>query len=90
MDHYESLNSALEAFRHFLSNSKLIPKQKINQYDIFLKSLKKLAGLKQKEDEFGIKKFIPELISKNNFHNKSWIIEKSEMLVKLYNSEKHN
>lgn len=82
MNYTDNLISALEAFRHFLSNNKLIPESKYIYYSNFYKSVKKLNYFRQRKDEFGIKKFISELKSKSNFVNRNWILSKADELIK--------
>lgn len=80
-DYEESLESSLEAFRHFLSNNKLIPEKRYQTYEIFLRSVKKLIRFKLslKKESFEINKFLSETKSLY-FVNKNWVLDKIKAL----------
>lgn len=76
MNYDEALYSAMEAFRHFLRNNKLITKNKYPFYSNFHHALKKLIRIKKNKDPFEKEHLIKNFLSKNMFINKAWIIEK--------------
>jgi len=80
-DFQDSLIASLEAFRHFLSNNKLLTDKKINYYNNFTGSVRKLLYLKRKNENYYTLKFISELKSKKNFLNRNWIQKKAEDLL---------
>lgn len=76
----ESLLYSLEAFRHFVSNSRLLPAGKLNYYTLFYKSVKKLISLKNNFGGFRLKSFLGETENSGNFINRKWVINKALLL----------
>ncbi|MDQ3022562.1 MAG: hypothetical protein M3R36_18650 [Bacteroidota bacterium] len=77
----ESLISALENFRHFLVNNKLIPKERKPLFVNFHKYLNRLIQFKNKNDKLELNHMKSQLINENKISNKKWILEKISELI---------
>ena len=72
----ESLLSSLEAYRHFLSNNKLLPENKKEIYTNFHKFFSKLFTLKNKKDKTELERLKRSITDDIKIFNKEWIIRK--------------
>jgi hypothetical protein len=72
----ESLLSSLEAYRHFLSNNKLLPENKKEMYTNFHKFFSKLFLLKSKKDITELERLKHSITGDIKIFNKEWIIRK--------------
>lgn len=77
----EPLRFALEAFRHYISNSKLIPEQRKPANINFYKSLNKILSIKRKNEKFEIEKLKSKIMLLEKVTNKEWLIEKINELL---------
>lgn len=84
----ESLFSSLEAFRQYLSNNKLIPDNRKIPYNNFYKMMSKLLLLKNKKNKYGLINLKKNLLAEYRLSNKIWLIEKTDELLNLLNSQK--
>lgn len=81
MNSTEPLLSAAEAFRHFLTNSKLIPAPRLIWYMNFHKSLARLLKYRISSDKFRLSKLKQEILSTDEIVNKDWFINKISELT---------
>lgn len=79
---YETLRSALEAFRHFLQNNEWLPEGKKIYYVNFHKFLTKLISSKDKKDKLYLIKFHKELSKEITVNNKFWLLRKMESVLR--------
>lgn len=77
----ESLIAALEAYRHFLSNNKLLPENKKDIYINFYKFFNKLFIFKSKQNKFELERLKLSITKDLKIFNKDWIIRKIEELI---------
>lgn len=72
---FESAISFIDAYKHFLRNTKLIKAEMRNNYFLFANSVNELIRLKNNFDEFNFIK-LKDKISSSKFTNSNWILEK--------------
>jgi hypothetical protein len=77
----EALISSMEAFRHFLSNNKLLPDIKKDLYLNFYSSFNKFLNCKKNNDNFGLTILKEKLNGKLPVFNKPWVVSKVNELV---------
>ena len=80
-DASESLISSLEAYRHFLSNNKLLPENKKELYSNFYKSFSKLVTYKSKNDLLELERLKLNIPADMKMFNKDWVIRKIDELT---------
>lgn len=76
----ESFLSALESFRHFISNNKLIPKSRKIFYTNFYKSINRLFKIKNKNDISETSSLKSETSNTQNISNKEWLLSKIDQI----------
>lgn len=76
MDIEDSLVSALESFRHFLTNNELIPEARRITYTNFHKYLSKLLTIIVKKNKTELEMLKKKLSAENKVSNKGWLINK--------------
>lgn len=79
----ESLLSSLEAYRHFLSNNKLLPENKKEMYTNFHKFISRLISLKNKKDKTEIERLKHSISGDIKIFNKEWIIRKIDEQISI-------
>lgn len=72
----ETFLSALESFRHFISNNKLIPDVRKIFYYNFHKSISRLFKIKNKNDMSETSSLKSETAGTQNISNKEWLLSK--------------
>ena len=72
----ESLISSLEAFRHFLTNNKLLPENKKELYTNFYRFFSRIFTAKMKEDKTELGRIKKSISPDVNIFNKEWLIRK--------------
>lgn len=77
----ESLISSLEAYRHFLSNNKLLPENKKELYTNFYKFFNKLFIYRSKQNKFELERLKLSINNDIKIYNKDWIIRKIDELI---------
>ena len=77
----KSLISSLEAFRHFLSNNKLLPENKKVSYSNFYKFFNKVVSYNIKKDKIELENLKMKISGNITVFNKHWIIEKINKLI---------
>jgi len=80
LDIISSLESSIDAFRHFLKNDKIVPDERKVPYAIFNKNLLKLLKLKLKPDVEELELF-HDNISVGSYFNKEWLQIKVKELI---------
>ncbi len=77
---YESLSAALESFRHFLSNNKLIPEMKKLQHSNFRKYLTQIIAVANQSNKSERELLLKNIQGESDLVSKDWLIEKLELL----------
>ena len=77
----ESLISSLEAYRHFLSNNKLLPENKKELYTNFYKFFNKLFIYRSKQNKFELERLKLSINNDTKIYNKDWVIRKIDELI---------
>jgi hypothetical protein len=72
----ELLISHIDAFRHFLMNDKLIPGEKKKYYSNFIKIIKNLFILKNKNNKEEIHHLAEKISDNHSIYDRDWLIEK--------------
>ena len=71
----------IDSYRHYLANSKsTLPPDRFERIGNFLKYFTRLAKLKEKENQKGLKELKKELGDNSNVIERSWLLEKVEEL----------
>ncbi len=78
----DSLISALESFRHFLVNNKLIPNERRMYYSNFHKILSKIVSLSDKRNKTDLEIVKRQLSDDSKIINKSWLLDKIDDALK--------
>ena len=77
----ESLISSLEAYRHFLTNNKLLPENKKELYTNFYKFFSRIFNSKIKNDKLELGRIKDSIPSDMKIFNKDWLIRKIDELI---------
>ncbi len=77
----ESLISSLEAYRHFLSNNKLLPDNKKELYTNFYRYFSRIFAAKSKKDKTELERIKKETPEDLKIFNKEWLIRKIDELI---------
>lgn len=77
----ESLISSLEAYRHFLTNNKLLPENKKELYTNFYKYFSRIFNSKIKNDKLEPGRIKDSIPSDMKIFNKDWLIRKIDELI---------
>ncbi|HMS34590.1 MAG TPA: hypothetical protein PKC91_10940 [Ignavibacteria bacterium] len=77
----ESLISSLEAYRHFLTNNKLLPENKKELYTNFYKFFSRIFNTKIKNDKLELRRIKDSIPSDMKIFNKDWLIRKIDKLI---------
>lgn len=80
LNHEDTLMAHLDTFRHFLSNDKLIPESRKAIYSNFLKYIKQLSNVRNKENTGDLHLLKRKVNEESKLHNKEWILTKIEQL----------
>ena len=72
----ESLISSLEAYRHFLSNNKLLPENKKELYTNFYRYFSRIFSAKIKKDKTELGRIRMSITPDIMIYNKDWLIRK--------------
>ncbi|MEO8665365.1 MAG: hypothetical protein ABI462_07700, partial [Ignavibacteria bacterium] len=84
LNSFESVISHIDAFKHFLKNSKLIKEGSRKKYMNFLNSVNDLVKFKINFEEYKFLQFKKKLVNTKELLHKDWIFEKiSELDKKL-------
>ncbi len=81
MKYEEPMISSMEAFRHFLSNNKLLPDIKKDMYTNFYKFFKKIINLSSGEDKIELEQLKNKISGTASVFNKNWILKKINELI---------
>lgn len=76
----DSLESAIQSFRQFVNNTKLIPEKRRVSYRYFCKYLNKIVILKTRKDDAEKMLIIHELQKEKDVINKKWLLEKIALM----------
>lgn len=88
LEYDEALLSAIEAFRHFLKNNKLLTRTRHPYYYYFYQGIKKLARLRQNGNEYDVQLFKKEFLEKHAFINMNWMLKKTDQLEIVHKHKK--
>lgn len=77
----ESLISSLQAYRHFLTNNKLLPENKKELYTNFYKFFSRIFNSKIKNDKLELGRIKDSIPSDMKIFNKDWLIRKIDGLI---------
>jgi len=77
----EPMISSMEAFRHFLSNNKLLPDNKKDSYTNFYKFFNKIVNFNIKKDKIELENLKMKISGNITVLNKYWIIEKIDEII---------
>jgi hypothetical protein len=77
----ESLISSLEAYRHFLTNNKLLPENKKELYTNFYKYFSRIFAGKIKKDKLELRRMKDSITPEIKIFNKEWLIRKLDGLI---------
>ncbi len=83
---FESAISFIDAYKHFLRNSKLMKEEMRSNYLFFVNSVSELIRLRNRPDEFAFKKFKSRLNS-SKFTGAKWVLEKLNEVESNYTSQ---
>ncbi len=78
LNYEDSLVDALESFRHFLNNNKLIPDIKKLPFSNFYKYLNRILSVKNKKSKSEFDLLRSEILKEKNLINESWLLKKVE------------
>lgn len=76
LKYFDTLDSSIESFRHFISNNKLIPTDRKINFTNFFKYLNKIISVQNKTDSDEISLLRIQLMKESAIAQKSWLVEK--------------
>jgi hypothetical protein len=77
----EPLISALESFRHFISNNKLIPEKRRILFSNFYKYLNSVLKFRNKNDKSSLSFLKSKIAGNKNILNKDWLLNKIDEIM---------
>lgn len=81
LDYGDLLLSHLDAFNHFLINDALISDERKIYYSNFIKYVRNLSGLRDKDDEHGKDCLKIKITDETKVYNKEWLLEKLNEII---------
>ncbi|MEO8209483.1 MAG: hypothetical protein ABI840_02895 [bacterium] len=81
LNSFENAMSLIDAYKHFLNNSRLMKEASKEKTMNFINLVNELLKLKINFDEFKLKKLKNKILQSNKIANKDWILEKIDELA---------
>jgi len=81
LDYDDLLISHLDSFNHFLLNDKLISDDRKLYYSGFIKYIRHLSGLRDKEKKQDLQQLRQKVSEDQALYNKEWVLEKIDALL---------
>ncbi len=81
LDYGDLLLSHLDSFNHFLLNDNLISEERKLYYSSFIKYIRHLSGLRDKEKKQDLQQLKKKVLEDRTLYNNEWLLEKIDELI---------